>query len=342
MKAVAYETTGGPEVLQFRDLPDPVPGPGEVLVKVAACGVNRLDILQRTGQTRAKPPMPHVVGSEIAGTIAALGPQASGWAVGQHVAIAPYLHCGQCEFCLRGDETLCVRGDIIGLASQGGYAEYVKAPASSLVAVPTGVDFDAAAAVTLSTLTAYHMLVTKARVRPGETVLVIAAGSGVGSAAVQVAKLCGAHVIASAGSDEKLRRARELGADDAINYRQADLFDEVRRLTGKRGVDVVFEHVGAETWPKSVASLARGGRLVTCGALTGNQGPVDIWVLFAKELQLIGSYGGTRAELQTVLRLVRQGRIEPVIHCSYPLREAAQAQIAMENREQFGKLILKP
>lgn len=342
MKAVAYEATGGPEVLQYRDLPDPAPGPGEVLVKVEACGVNRLDVMQRSGQTRAKPPMPHIVGSEIAGTIAGLGEGVGGWTVGQRVAVAPYLHCGRCEYCLRGDETICLRGDIIGLASQGGYAEYVVAPANALVALPPGVDSEAAAAVTLSTLTAYHMLVTKARLRPGETVLVLAAGSGVGSAAVQIAKLCGAYVIATAGSDEKLARARELGADEGINYARADLLEEVRRLTGKRGVDVVFEHVGANTWPHSVASLARGGRLVTCGTLTGNQGAIDLWVLFAKELQLIGSYGGSVAELQTVLRLVQQGRIRPVIHRTYPLREAAQAQTAMENRQLFGKLILKP
>lgn len=342
MKAIAYEATGGPEVLRLRDMPEPAPGPGEVVVRVAACGVNRLDVMQRSGLTRAKPPLPHVVGSEIAGTIAQVGAGVAGWAEGQSVAIAPYLHCGQCEFCLRGDETLCIRGDIIGLGSQGGYAEYVKAPASALVAVPDGVELDAAAAVALSTLTAYHMLVTRARVRPGETVLVIAAGSGVGSGAVQIAKLAGARVIAAAGSEEKLRRARELGADEAVNYRVADLVDELRRLTGKRGVDVVFEHVGQDTWARSIACLARGGRLVTCGALTGNQGAVDIWALFAKELQLIGSYGGSRAELQTVLRLVRQGRIEPVIHERYPLAEAARAQTAMENREQFGKLLIKP
>lgn len=342
MRAVLYREQGGLDRLQVADVPAPEIGPGEALVRVRSCGVNRLDLLVRSGRTPVKPPLPHIPGSEVAGEVAALGALATGSAVGQPVVIAPYLSCGQCEFCLSGEEVLCLRGDILGLISNGGYAEYVKAPASHLVPIPAGVAFDEAAAVTLSTLAAWHMLVARAKLQPGEDVLVLAAGSGVGSAAVQIAKAMGARVIATASTAEKLARAKELGADITINYREQDFAQVVRQVTGKRGVDVVVEHVGAETWERSVGCLARKGRLVTCGATTGSQGNLDIWTLFAKETQIIGSYGGTRGELRQVLKLVASGTIKPVIYRRYPLAEAREAQRAMEEREQFGKLVLNP
>jgi NADPH:quinone reductase-like Zn-dependent oxidoreductase len=341
MKAAVFHETGGLDVLRIEDVPVPTPGALDVVVKVHACGLNRVDIYSRSGRTRVSP-MPHISGSEIAGEIAALGEAVTGLSVGQTVAVAPYLFCGQCEFCRAGEEVLCLKGDIIGLGSQGGFAEYVRVPASSIVPLPTNLDAVSAAAVTLSTITAWHMLTTRAPLQPGQDVLVHAAGSGVGSAAIQIARLYGARVIATAGSDEKLEQARKLGADEVINYRREDFLQEVRRITGKRGVDVVVEHVGEESWEKSVACLARKGRLVTCGATTGNTGQTNLWVLFAKEISLIGSYGGTRQDLAEVLKLVSRGQLRPVIHGTYPLSQIAEALRLMEQREQFGKLIITP
>jgi NADPH:quinone reductase-like Zn-dependent oxidoreductase len=229
------------------------------------------------------------------------------------------------------------------LNAPGGYAEYVVVPESSLVAIPEGVSDSAAAAVTLSTITAWHMLVDRVRIRPGDTVMVWAAGSGVGSAAVQIAQLLGATVIAAAGSDVKLERAmREYGARWGINYQTEDPVQRVREMTHKRGVDVVFEHLGRDTMGQSIRMLARGGRVVTCGTLTGAKAEVDLWALFAKELSLVGAYGGTRNNLRQVLRLVDDGRLKAVIDAEYPLSQASMAQTRMEERAQFGKILLQP
>lgn len=342
MQAVTFHEPGGPDRLRLEEVAEPTIGPEEVLVRVRACGVNRLDILARTGRVGARVPLPHISGSEVAGEVVRVGERVSGLSAGQPAAIAPYLNCGRCEYCLAGEETICLRGDILGLVSQGGYAEYVKAPASHVLPLPAGLSFDDAAAVTLAATTAWHMLMARARVRAGEDVLVLAAGSGVGSAAIQIARLAGARVIATAGSADKLARARDLGAAELINHREQDFLQEVRRLTGRRGVDVVVEHVGSETWEKSVACLTRGGRLVTCGATTGGEGRVDIWQLFAKQIALLGSYGGTRAELGQVLRLVARGDLHATIDRVLPLAAAAEAQQIMEERKQFGKILLRP
>lgn len=340
MKAVWFEKIGGPDVLRFGDQPRPTPGPEQALVRVHACGVNRLDIYSRTGRTPVK--LPHISGSEAAGEVVGYGPGVAREPVpvGARAAVAPYLFCRQCEYCRLGDETICVRGDILGLGGQGAYAEYVVVPVSSLVPLPDGVDAVSAAAVGLATITAWRLLIHRAGLRPGETVLVHAAGSGVGSAAVQIAKLAGARVIATVGSPEKMALAQRLGADEVINYREQDFAQETRRLTGKRGVSVVVEHIGADTWEKSIACLARGGRLATCGATTGNDGKTNIWALFAKELSLIGSYGGTRADLATVLGLVAAGKLKPVIHRTLPLENVADAQRMLEERESFGKIVI--
>jgi NADPH:quinone reductase-like Zn-dependent oxidoreductase len=343
MRAAVFQEFGGPGVLRIAEMPDPRPGPTEALVRVRACGVNHLDLLVRRGETPIKPPLPHIGGCEVAGEVVALGPEAStDIQPGQQVAVAPYLFCGRCEYCLAGEETICRRGDIIGLGRHGGFAEFVCVPAANLVALPEGLSPEDAAAVSLSMLTAWHMLVTRARLRPGEVVLVLAAGSGVGSAAIQIACLTGARVIAAASTDEKLARARELGAHAVINYQTHDLLAEVRRLTGRRGVDVVVEHVGAATWEQSIAALTRNGRLVICGATSGTVGTTNLWHLFAKQLQLIGSYGGSRAELRTVLRLVAEGRLKPVIHARFGLDGVASAQHMLEERRQFGKLLILP
>lgn len=343
MKAAVFHEFGGVDKLRVEARPDPVPGPTEALVRVRACGVNRLDLMVRSGATRVKLALPHVGGCEIAGDVVALGDAAkTDVRPGQAVAVAPYLFCGRCEYCLSGEETTCLRGDIVGLSQDGGFAELARVPAANLVALPEGVSYDAAAAVSLATLTAWHMLVTRAKLRAGEDVLVLAAGSGIGSAAIQIARLLGARVIATASTPEKRARARELGAQETIDYQNDDLLAEVRRLTNKRGVDVVVEHVGAATWEQSVAALARNGRLVTCGTTSGADGQLDLWSLFAKQLTLIGCYGGSRAELKTVLRLVADGRLVPTIHATYDLDGVATAQSVMADRQQFGKLVIRP
>jgi NADPH:quinone reductase-like Zn-dependent oxidoreductase len=341
MKAVLFHEHGNVDVLQVAEVAQPTPGLTDVVVNVRACGANRLDIYSRTGRTKIAP-MPHISGSEVAGEIAAIGEAVSGFTVGQAVAVAPYLFCGQCEFCRAGEEVLCLKGDIVGLGNQGGYAEFVRVPASSIVALPKGIDFVSAAAVGLATITAWHMLTRRAPIQPGQDVLVHAAGSGIGSAAIQIAKMCGARVIATAGSAQKLELARRLGADEVINYSEQDFAQEVKRITSKRGVDVVVEHIGEHTWEKSVASLSRKGRLVTCGATTGNEGKVNIWSLFAKEISLIGSYGGTRQDLADVLKLVATGQLKPVVHGTYTFDQLGTAQQLMESREQFGKLVITP
>jgi NADPH:quinone reductase-like Zn-dependent oxidoreductase len=341
MKAVLFHEHGNIDVLRIEEVPQPTPGLTGVVVKVRACGANRLDIYSRTGRTKIAP-MPHISGSEVAGEIAAIGEAVSGLTIGQAVAVAPYLFCGQCEFCLAGEEVLCLKGDIVGLGNQGGYAEFVRVPASSIVPLPKGVDFVSSAAVGLATITAWHMLVSRAPLQPGQDVLVHAAGSGVGSAAIQIAKLCGARVIATAGSAEKLELARKLGADEVINYNEQDFTQEVKLITSKRGVDVVVEHIGEHTWEKSIACLTRKGRLVTCGATTGNEGKVNIWSLFAKEISLIGSYGGTRQDLADVLKLVATGQLKPVIYGTYTLDQLGTVQELMDGRKQFGKMVITP
>ncbi|HEX2173693.1 MAG TPA: zinc-binding dehydrogenase [Dehalococcoidia bacterium] len=340
MRAIVFEMQGGIETLAVQDVPIPEIGPTEVLVRVRACGLNHLDLMMRSGTLPGKVATPHIAGSEVAGDIERVGEAVSSVRAGLAVVIAPYLFCGQCEFCLAGEETLCLRGDILGLNSRGGYAEYVAAPAESVLPIPEGVSHVEAAAVTLAALSAWHMLITRARIRAGETVLVLAGGSGVGSAAIQIAKLAGCRVIATASTEDKLDKARQLGADEVINYAGGEFLPEVRRLTGKRGVDVVVEHVGAATWDQSVNALARNGRLVTCGATTGRQAAINIWNVFAKQQTLIGSYGGTRAELRHVLDLVARGALKPVIHSTLPLEEAGRAQRILEDRAQFGKVLL--
>lgn len=341
MKAMVFEEFGDESVLQEQEVPTPDPGPGEVRIKVSRVGVNRLDLMARAGEVGAIP-LPHISGSEVAGVVDAVGPLSS-MTVGLRVAVAPYLFCGHCASCLAGEETVCLSGDILGLKSQGGYADYVVVPQSSLVPIPDGVSDSAAAAVTLSTITAWHMLVERVKITPGDVVLVWAAGSGVGSAAVQIARLLGADVIAAAGSDEKVSRAKnEYGARWGINYRTQDVLSVVREVTGKRGVDVVFEHLGAQTMATSLKCLARGGQVVTCGTLTGTRAEVDLWSLFAKQLTLVGSYGGTRRDLAQVLKLVGENRIQPVIDGELPLNEASRAQRRMGERAQFGKILLRP
>jgi NADPH:quinone reductase-like Zn-dependent oxidoreductase len=342
VKAVVFERHGGAEVLEYREgFPDPVLRPGHVRVRVRGASVNHLDIWTRKGLPFPIE-MPHILGNDIAGVVEELGEGVSHLAVGDAVMLAPGAGCNHCRACLDGDDNQCLAYDIFGQRKQGGYAEFVIAPSRNVFPKPSHLTFEEAASMPLVFLTAWHMLVGRASLKAGETVLVLAAGSGVGIAAVQIAKMLGATVFATASSEAKLARARELGADAGILYEAVDFAAEARRLTGKRGVDVVFEHTGEATWEQSIASLARGGRLVTCGASSGFNGRTDLRALFAKHISLHGSYMGRIAEFDEVLKHIRSGRLKPVVDRVLPLREARAAHEAMEKREQFGKIVLVP
>lgn len=340
MKAIVIHETGGPEVLKLQDFADPAPGPCEVLVRVRACALNHLDLWTRMGQAGRPVPLPHILGNDIAGEVAALGSPLEGLAVGQRVMLSPGTSCGRCARCLSGEDSSCRQYRILGYQLHGGYAEYVRCPAANVIAIPDGIPFEQAAAFPLVFLTAWRMVVTRARVRLGEDVLVWAAGSGVGMAAIQIAKLMGARVIATAGTDTKLAQARSLGADAVLNHHQADVVAEVRRLTGKKGVEVVVEHVGEATWERSILALAQGGRLVTCGATTGPRGRTDLRHLFAKQLSLFGSYMGSKADLLQAAPFFFEGKLRAVVHAVLPLSEARQAHEMMEASEHFGKIVL--
>jgi NADPH:quinone reductase-like Zn-dependent oxidoreductase len=341
MKAVRFHQHGGVEVLRYEDAPDPEPRPGEVLVRVRACALNHLDLWTRRGLPHVKIPMPHISGSDVAGeVVAAVG---SDVAAGARVMLQAGVSCGRCPACLRGVDNECPQYEVLGYRNHpGGYAEFVNVPLQNLVPIPDHIDFVDAAAFPLTFVTAWHMLVTKARIQRNEDVLILAAGSGVGQAAIQIALLHGARVFATAGSDDKLERARAMGAFAAIHHHKQDIADEIKRLTNKRGVDVVIEHVGEATWAKCMRSLARGGRLVTCGATSGAKGTLDLAALFSKQLTVYGSYMGTKADLMDAAQYFFSGQFKPVVDRTYPLAEAAAAQQQLEASGQFGKVVLLP
>ncbi|MFZ0819951.1 MAG: zinc-binding dehydrogenase [Candidatus Acidiferrales bacterium] len=341
MKAVAINQHGGPEVLQQMELPEPEMAPNKVLVRVRAVALNHLDLWVRRGLPGLHLAFPHVLGSDIAGEVARVGNLVSGVRAGERVLLAPGLSCGHCQACAAGADNRCREYTLFGYRVNGGCAEYVSAPPQNLIPIPANMKFEDAAAIPVVFLTAWHMLITRAALQPGEDVLILAAGSGVGTAGIQIAKLAGARVIATAGSDAKLAKARELGADEIINHSKQDILEEVKRLTGKRGVDVVFEHVGEATWEKSVLSLANNGRLATCGATTGYNGKFDLRYLFTRNLSLLGSFMGSRSELFTVLKLVLDGKLRPIIDRVLPLAECRKAHELLEKREQFGKIVLQ-
>ena len=340
MKAVRFHQHGSPEVLRYEEAPEPELAPGEVLIRVRACALNHLDLWERGGLERVTFPMPHISGSDVAGEVVASA--APDVATGRRVMLQPGMSCGRCAACLSGKDNECAQYEALGyLNHPGGYAELVKVPVQNLVPIPDEIDFVTAAAFPLTFLTAWHMLMTRARLKRGEDVLVLAAGSGVGQAAIQIAFLYGARVFATAGSDDKLERARSLGAFEVIHHHKQDIAEEIKRLTNRRGVDVVIEHVGQATWPASVRSLARGGRLVTCGATTGPNGALDLRALFAKQLSIQGSYMGTKGELLRVARFFFGGQLRPVIDRTYPLVNAADAQRRLQESGQFGKIVLE-
>lgn len=343
MNAVRFHQHGDVDVLQYEDAPDPSPSSGEALVRVRACALNRLDLWQRRGLPRVTIPMPHISGSDVAGeVIDARGAPGANIRVGQRVMLQPGISCGRCPACLDGRDNECAQYDVLGYVShQGGYAELVKVPIQNLVALPDSIDYVQAAAFPLTFVTAWHMLMTRAQLRRGEDVLVLAAGSGVGQAAIQIAVLHGARVIATAGSDEKLERARALGASGTIHHYDQNIVEEVKNMTEGRGVDIVVEHVGEATWAQSVRALARGGRLVTCGATTGANGSLDLRALFVKQLTIRGSYMGTKGELLAASRFFFNGQLTPVVDRTFPLRDARAAQRRLEQSGQFGKVVLE-
>ncbi|MBI3996807.1 MAG: zinc-binding dehydrogenase [Candidatus Omnitrophica bacterium] len=342
MKAVIFRRHGGPEVLEYADVPDPTIGPAEILVRVKACSVNHLDIWIRQGIPAYRIVLPHISGCDVAGVVERIGADVTRLRPGDRVVLAPGLSCGQCAWCRRGDDNLCATYGIRGAATDGGYAQLAKADARDALLLPPALSFEAAAACPLVFLTAWHMLVTRAQLRAGETVLVHAAGSGIGHAAVQIAKYLKATVYTTVGSEAKAAKAKTLGADEVINYQQEDFEARTKTLTQQRGVDVVFEHIGPQTWERSVRVLAKGGRLVTCGATTGPSVPLDLRYVFSRQLSLLGSIMGTRAELDQVVALIGQGTLKPVVDAVLPLAQARAAQERLLNRKVFGKLVLCP
>ncbi len=342
MRAVLIRNHGGVEVLEIADLPKPKPGPGQALLQVKAAGMNHLDTWVRRGIPGMKLPLPMILGSDAAGVVAEVGPGVTGLREGDRVFLSPGYSCGRCAACLSGEEPLCREYGTIGEHRSGTQAEFAVLPAGSLLPLPEPLSFEEGAAFPLVFLTAWHMVVTRARVRLGDDVLVHAGGSGVGSAAVQIAALHGARVYATVGSDDKADKVRALGAAVAVNYRSADFLEEVRRLTGKRGVDIVVDSVGQETWDRSLRALAKGGRLVTCGATSGYKADTDLRYVFSRGLSILGSTMGSRAELLRVAEFVAARRLKPVIDRVLPLDRVAEGHRAMADRALFGKVILKP
>ena len=342
MKAVQFAQYGGPEVLHFTEVANPPIKANEVLVEVRACALNHLDVWVRNGLPGIKIPLPHILGNDVAGVVREVGELITWVKPDDGVMIQPGVSCGHCVECLAGRDNMCDEYDIVGYRRDGGYAELVAVPALNVIPKPKNLSWQEAAALPLVTLTAWHMLVTRANLQPGEDVLIQAAGSGVGSLGIQIAKLRGARVITTASSDEKLAKARDLGADETINYTSSDWPKEVKRLTNRRGVDVVFEHTGATTWPGSIISLKKGGRLVTCGATSGFDAHTDLRHVFYRHLTILGSMMGSKADLLAAMKFIESGQIRAVVDRTLPLTEARKAHELMEDRAQFGKLVLIP
>jgi NADPH:quinone reductase-like Zn-dependent oxidoreductase len=338
MKAVRIHEFGGPEVLMYEDIPDPQPRKDQVLIRVRACALNHLDLWVRKGMPGVK--LPHILGSDIAGEVVASGEYVSGFHPGQRVLLAPMHFCGCCAKCVAGLQNQCREFSVLGNAVDGGNCELIAAPSANVIPVPDSLDFNQAASVPLVFLTAWHMLVGRAGIRPGQTVLVLGAGSGVGIAAIQIAKLFHCRVITTAGNEAKLEKARALGADFAIDHYKQKIYEEVRKITNKEGCDIVIEHVGAATWDESMKSLKSSGTLVTCGATTGPEVKIDLRHLFARQLSLLGSYMGTMSELHEVLGHVFSGRLKPVVDRVFPLQDLGAAHEYLEKSQMFGKVVV--
>jgi NADPH:quinone reductase-like Zn-dependent oxidoreductase len=339
---VRFHEFGGADVLRLEEVDDPSPGAGEVTIRVRASGLNHLDVDVREGVSRFPVAFPHVLGVELAGEIAEVGVGVDGWQEGDRVN--PYIMatCGECRYCMTGRESLCLSPGFISFSTGGGYAEMVAVKARQLIRVPDGVSFEQAAALQVAFATSWHMLFTRARLRAGETVMINSVGSGIGSAAVQLARMAGAFVIGNASSDEKLARATELGMNIGINYKTENVVERVMEITDGIGVDVVYEHVGGDSFQFGLDSLTKDGRMVTCGGHAGEVVPFDIIPFFRTQRSVIGSFVYTSQEVAKCFDLCARGLIEPLVHSTFPLADAAAAMELMERREQFGKILLLP
>jgi NADPH:quinone reductase-like Zn-dependent oxidoreductase len=340
MKAVRIHEFGGPEVLRYEPVPDPPPRKDQVLVRIKACAMNHLDLWVRKGLPGVS--LPHILGSDVAGEIVEVGEYISGFTAGQRVLLAPMHFCNHCAKCVAGLQNQCSEFTVLGNRADGGNCELIAVPAVNIIPIPDTLDFNQAASVPLVFLTAWHMLVGRAGIRPGQTVLVLGGNSGVGIAAIQVAKLFHARVITTAGDERKIEKALQLGADHGINHYQQKISEEVKKLTNKEGVDIVVEHVGAATWEQSMKCLKPAGTLVTCGATTGPNASFDLRFLYSRQLSLLGSYMGTMAELYEVLGHIFAGRLKPVVDRVFPLQEIRAAHEFLENSQMFGKVVLNP
>lgn len=342
MKALQLVAHGQPGKFELRDLPDPQSGPDEVVVRVHACGLNHLDLWLESAGLPIQVPLPRTPGGEVAGEVLSVGSNVSDWQVGDRVAAQSNLFCGECEFCRRGDESICIKGELLGVTRDGGFAEQVVVPARALVRLPADLDFNTSAALTLAGSTAMHMLTNRATVKPDDWVLVMGGASGVGSAAIQIARQLGARVISTGSTEAKRTLASQLGAESVVDATQAHWPAEVRKLTNKRGVDLVIEHVGGDVLTKCFDCLARGGTIVTCGATAGREVKLNLWPLFVKQQRLIGSYGRNRPDLQTTLDWAAAGKLKPVIDSVFPLAEAPAAFAKLRSRSVLGKVLIQP
>ncbi len=342
MKAVIFNEYGERDVLNYTDIDTPRPGPKEVVVKVGATALNWYDVMARKGDYKPFKSFPHILGGDVAGEVAEVGSEVTHIKAGQPVVLFATVNCKQCEKCHNGDTNLCITRKYYGAHLWGGYAQYMKADADNWIPLSAGTPYEEAAAFSMTYLTAWHQLVTRAKLQPGEDVLVLSAGSGVSVAAIQIAKLAGCRVFATSSTDAKCAEALKLGADYAINYREKDFFEEVKRLTDKRGVDVVVDNMGEKTWDQSIRCLVRGGRLTLCGGTTGYKLAGSMAHIFHKELTIIGSNYGLFNEAKTLVKLLEKGAFNVVIDRVLPVEDAAEGHRVLEERENFGKVLLKP
>jgi NADPH:quinone reductase-like Zn-dependent oxidoreductase len=342
VKAVQLVAHGTPGKFELRDLPEPQAGPDQVVVQVQSCGLNHLDLWLEAAGLPMPVPLPRTPGCEIAGQVCEIGSDVKDWKKGDPVAVQSNIFCGECEYCRRGEESFCLRAEMLGVTRDGGFAEKVLVPTRALMRLPTGVDFDASAALTLAGSTAMHMLTHRAQVREGDWALVIGGASGVGSAAIQIAKQLGARVISTGSTEAKRKLAQNLGAEFVLDATQPDWPAEVRRITNKRGVDLVIEHVGGEVMLKCFECLARGGTIVTCGATAGREVNFNLWPFFVKQQRLIGSYGRNRAALQMTLEWAAAGKLKPVIDSIFPLDQTPAAFAKLRSRNVLGKVLIEP
>jgi len=343
MKAVVVYEHGGIDKLKYEEISEPEVRANEVLVQVKACAMNHLDVWVRKGLPHLKLKYPHVLGSDVAGVVAKVGEDVRGLEIETPVLVSPGITCGICLYCLSGRDNLCREYRILGEDRSGGCGEYVSVPKENILPMPKNLSFEEAASIPVVFLTAWHMLVARAQIKMGETVLVHAAGSGVGIAAIQIAKLFGATVITTAGTDEKLEKAKTLlGADYGINYRENDFLSEVRKITEKRGVDIIVDHTGDVNWEKNIRALAMGGRMVICGSTSGYEGKTDIRHVFFRRLSILGSTMGSKGDLFEIVKQFESGRLKPVIYKVLPMSQAAEGHRLIENRDVFGKIVLLP